>query len=331
MITNFSELYQKYAGDVYRFAYWLCGDARDAEDITSDTFLRALTAVDRIDTTTVKGYLLTIARNLAYKRSKQAQRFTALDPNLHAASPKPEQEADEQEALADAYFVKGWAYGELNKEGGFDLILSIGQVVPHEVVGMANYNKNIFVGTGGADGINKSHYLGAVYGMERMMGRADTPVRRVLNYASERFARNMPIVYVLTVVGKDEAGELVTRGLFVGDDVECFERAAALSLKVNFVMLEREIRKAVVFLDPAEFKSTWLGNKAVYRTRMAMADGGELLILAPGVKEFGEDHQIDKLIRKYGYRTTPEMNPALRRGGLISFFRKQRASPPAWQ
>ena len=65
--------------------------------------------------------------------------------------------------------------------GGHDLILSIGQVVPHEVVGMAGYNKNIFIGTGGREAINKSHYLGAVYGMERMMGRADTPVRAVLD------------------------------------------------------------------------------------------------------------------------------------------------------
>src|SRR6202008_4889 len=56
---------------------------------------------------------------------------------------------------------------------------------------------------------------------------------------------------------------------------------------------------------PSEFKSTWLGNKAVYRTRMAMADGGELIILAPGLKEFGEDQEIDRLIRKYGYRGTP--------------------------
>jgi len=191
-------------------------------------------------------------------------------------------------------------------EGGFDLILSIGQVVPHEVIGMANYNKNIFVGTGGAEGINKSHFLGAVYGMERIMGRADNPVRRVMNYASERFASHLPIVYVQTVVEKDETGRLVVRGLFIGDDAECFERAAELSLKVNFVMLDREIRKAVVFLDPAEFRTTWLGNKAVYRTRMALADGAELIILAPGVKEFGEDSTIDKLIRKYGYRGTPK-------------------------
>jgi nickel-dependent lactate racemase len=196
-------------------------------------------------------------------------------------------------------------------DGGFDLILSIGQVVPHEVVGMANHNKNVFVGTGGMDAICRSHYLGAVYGMERMMGRADTPVRRVLNYASEHFARDLPVVYVLTVVGKDVSGAIVTKGLFIGDDTECFERAAALSLKVNFAMLDREIRKAVVYLDPTEFRSTWLGNKAIYRTRMALADNAELIVLAPGVKEFGEDQEIDGLIRKYGYVGTPAVLKAV--------------------
>ena len=194
---------------------------------------------------------------------------------------------------------------KLVRDGGHDLILSIGQVVPHEVVGMANGNKNIFVGTGGSVGIHRSHFLGAVYGMERMMGRAETPVRRVLNYASEHFAKDLPIVYVQTVVGKNAKGELVLRGLFVGDDAECFELAAELSLQVNFLMLDREIKKAVVYLDPHEFKSTWLGNKSVYRTRMALADGAELVVLAPGVHEFGEDKAIDLLIRKYGYCGTP--------------------------
>ncbi|MFA5265482.1 MAG: lactate racemase domain-containing protein [Opitutaceae bacterium] len=189
--------------------------------------------------------------------------------------------------------------------GGHDLILSIGQVVPHEVIGMANYNKNIFVGTGGQEGINKSHFIGAAYGMERMMGRADTPVRRILNYAGEKFASHLPIVYVHTVVGRDAEGTLQVRGLFVGDDAEVFTKAAALSLEVNFEMLEKPLDKVVVTLDPSEFKSTWLGNKAIYRTRMAMADGGDLLILAPGLREFGEDREIDRLIRKYGYRGTP--------------------------
>jgi len=185
-------------------------------------------------------------------------------------------------------------------EAGFDLILSIGQVVPHEVVGMANYNKNVFIGTGGVEGINKSHYLGAVYGMERMMGRSDTPVRRVLNYASDHFAKDLPIVYVQTVVAATDTGQ-VTRGLFIGDDLECFNLACDLSLKVNFAMLDEPLKKVVVYLEPEEFKSTWLGNKSIYRTRMAMADGGELIVLAPGLREFGEDKQIDTLIRKYGY------------------------------
>jgi nickel-dependent lactate racemase len=192
-------------------------------------------------------------------------------------------------------------------EGGFDLILSVGQVVPHEVIGMANYNKNVFVGTGGPEGINKSHFLGAAYGMERIMGRADNPVRSVMNYASDHFAGDLPIIYIQTVVGRDDSGSLVPKGLYIGDDVSCFKLAADLSLKVNFEMLDEPLKKIVVYLEPEEFKSTWLGNKSIYRTRMAIADQGELIVLAPGLKEFGEDREIDRLIRKYGYRTTPEI------------------------
>jgi nickel-dependent lactate racemase len=207
----------------------------------------------------------------------------------------------------------------LLRDGGHDLILSIGQVVPHEVVGMANGNKNIFIGTGGVMGIHRSHFLGAVYGMERMMGRADTPVRRVLNYASEHFGKMLPqIVYVLTVVNKNAAGELVMRGLFIGDDQECFDLAAALSLKCNFLMIDREMKKAVVYLDPQEFHSTWLGNKSVYRTRMALADDAELIVLAPGVKEFGEDAKIDELIRRYGYCGTPATLEAVKQDAELA-------------
>ncbi len=198
-------------------------------------------------------------------------------------------------------------------KGGHDLILSIGQVVPHEVMGMANGVKNLLVGTGGVAGINESHFIGAAYGMEKMMGRADTPVRRLLNEALSRFCNQLPIVFVLTVVGPARAGEpadhagLVTRGLYVGTGTECFDLASKLSLAVNFTLLDEEPRKVVVYLDPEEFHSTWLGNKAVYRTRMAIADRGELIVLAPGVKGFGEDPAIDALIRRYGYRTTPDV------------------------
>lgn len=183
----------------------------------------------------------------------------------------------------------------------YDLIISPGQVVPHEVIGMSNHAKNLFVGVGGSDMINKSHMVGAVYGMERMMGRDHTPVRKLFDYSMERFLRQRPILFVLTVTTAP-AGSIRTHGLFIGEGRECLTEAVKLSQEKNIDFVEQGLKKCVVYLDPGEFKSTWLGNKAVYRTRMAMADGGELIVLAPGVTKFGEDPQVDKLIRKYGYR-----------------------------
>ncbi|NLE36211.1 MAG: DUF2088 domain-containing protein [Bacteroidales bacterium] len=195
----------------------------------------------------------------------------------------------------------------LLSSGGHDLIISVGQVVPHEVTGMANYNKNVFVGCGGSEAINKSHFIGAVHGIENILGTTDNPVRAVLNRASEIATPRLPLLYILTVVAPDSEGKLKIRGLFAGDDIECFRQAAALSREVNFTTLPERLKKVVVWLDPEEYKSTWLGNKSIYRTRMAIADDGELVVLAPGVKTFGEDPAIDRLIRKYGYRTTPEI------------------------
>ncbi len=190
-------------------------------------------------------------------------------------------------------------------EGDYELIISVGQVVPHEVIGIANGFKNILIGTGGVETINKSHFLGAVDGMERLMGRTDTSVRRVLNYAHTHYLKPLGILYVMSVMDADPSGERVMRGLYVGDDAQTFETAAELSRGVNMTFLDAPLPKVVVYLDPREFKSTWLGNKAIYRTRMAMADNGELIIIAPGLREFGEDAAIDRLIRKYGYCGTP--------------------------
>ena len=221
--------------------------------------------------------------------------------------------------VSDGIYAKPWP-AQLNKliwEGGHDLILSIGQVVPHEVTGMANHAKNLFVGCGGKAGIDESHFVGAAYGMERMMGRADTPTRRLLNEALKRFCGHLNIVFILTVVGPAKPGEaadtngLVTRGLFIGSGTECFEQACKLSLEVNFRLMEEEFETVVCYLDPEEFHTTWLGNKSVYRTRMAIKTGGNLIVLAPGLKGFGEDPGIDLLIRKYGYRTTPEIMAAI--------------------
>ena len=195
----------------------------------------------------------------------------------------------------------------VNKElfdGDYDLILSIGQIVPHEVIGMANYTKNVMIGVGGGDTINKSHYLGAVYGMERIMGETNSPVRSVLNEGFDQYVRpKTNIQFILTVIGSENS-ELVMRGFFTGCDDELFAEACQVSRAANLDLLDAPIDKCVVYLDPEEFNSTWLGNKAVYRTRKAIADNGELIILAPELHTFGEDPEIDRLIRKYGYMGT---------------------------
>lgn len=183
---------------------------------------------------------------------------------------------------------------------GYDLILSIGQVVPHEVVGMANYSKNIFVGIGGASMINSSHMLGAFYGMERIMGRDHSPVRKVFDFAQERYISHLPLQYVLTTT-TNYGDDVTIHGLYIGSERSVFEAAVKKSQQINLTHMDKRLQKVVVYLDPREFKSTWLGNKAIYRTRMAIADGGELIVLAPAVGHFGEDEENDRLIRKYGY------------------------------
>ncbi|HHY43071.1 MAG TPA: DUF2088 domain-containing protein [Thermoanaerobacterales bacterium] len=182
----------------------------------------------------------------------------------------------------------------------YDLIISIGQVVPHEVVGMANYNKNIFVGCGGKSMIDSSHFLGAVYGLERLMGKDHSPVRKVYDYAENNFLKGIPLVYVFTVISQNQ-GKNQLSGLFIGRDRKIFEEAVKLSQEKNITFVEKPLKKVIVYLEPEEFKSTWVGNKAIYRTRMAIADNGHLIIIAPGVRQFGEDRDRDSLIRKYGY------------------------------
>lgn len=191
-------------------------------------------------------------------------------------------------------------------EGNWDRIISIGQLVPHEVIGIANHRKNIYVGTGGRNTISKTHFIGAVCNMETIMGRRESPVRQVLSYMDAHFGSQLPpITYLMTVREMDEKGHLITRGLFAGDDDTCFQKGARLCQKVNITLLNHPLKKVVVYLDPGEYKSTWLGNKSIYRTRMAIESGGTLIVLAPGIRQFGEDAQIDEMIRKYGYHGTP--------------------------
>jgi len=189
----------------------------------------------------------------------------------------------------------------------YDLIISIGQVIPHEVVGMANYTKNIVVGCGGDQIINKSHFLGALAGMEKIMGKDHSPVRKLYDYCQQKFLDQLPLLYLMTVnspVSDKETGLTEIKGIFTGSKRESFEKAVSLSQQENIIKVEKPLQKVVVFLKEDKFKSTWIGAKAVYRTRMAVADGGELIIIAPGIYKLGEDKEIDRLLRKYGYRGT---------------------------
>lgn len=194
---------------------------------------------------------------------------------------------------------------------GWDRVVSIGQVVPHEVIGMANFTKNIVIGLGGAPTVHRSHFVGAVSDMETLMGRTDGPVRHLVDAAFDRFiAPVVDVTWILTVM-EDTASGVVHRGLFAGagrsseSGGAAYRAAAALAQTCNVTVVDEPFARVSCWLDPDEFRSTWLGNKAVYRTRMAIADGGHLLVLAPGVHVFGEDPGIDALIRRHGYRGTP--------------------------
>ena len=203
-------------------------------------------------------------------------------------------------------------------DGGYDLIISVGQVVPHEVVGMANYSKNLFVGLGGRGMINKSHMLSAICGLEKALGEMNSPARKLYDYAQQHFIDGkLPVVFIQTVTKEDEAGNVELRGVFVGESRTPFEKACELSQKLNITYLDRPAKKVVAYLDPKELKTTWVGNKGVYRCRMIVADGGELLLLAPGVQAFGENEEMDEMTRTLGYTGTPRILGLYRQGKVF--------------
>lgn len=198
----------------------------------------------------------------------------------------------------------------LNKmlmEEPWDLVINIGHVVPHEVLGFANHNKNYFIGLGGKDTICAAHMMAACCGIENNLGNLVTPVRACFNKAEEELLGKLPDFYVQLVLARNDAGELVHTGVFVGDDLETYLSAARQSRQQNITVLDEPIDKIVCVMQGDEFFSTWVANKAVYRTRMALSDNGQLLILAPGLKRFGEQEDVDALIRKYGYCGTPRV------------------------
>ena len=195
----------------------------------------------------------------------------------------------------------------------WDLIINIGHVVPHEVLGFANHNKNYFIGLGGKDTICASHMMAATCGIENNLGNLVTPVRACFNKAEDELLGHLPDMYVQIVMARNEQDQLVHTGLYVGNDLETYLAAARQSREQNITVFEEPLERVVCVMQGDEFFSTWVANKAVYRTRMAIADGGELIIIAPGLKRFGEQPDVDALIRKYGYVPTPRVMEQYRR------------------
>ncbi|MBN2473942.1 MAG: DUF2088 domain-containing protein [Pirellulales bacterium] len=199
----------------------------------------------------------------------------------------------------------------------WDLVINIGHVVPHEVLGFANHNKNYFIGLAGKEMICAAHMAAACCGIENNLGTLTTPVRACFNKAEGDFLGALPDLYVQVVMARNEQDELVHTGVYVGDDPDTYLQAARQSRRQNITVLDEPIDKVVCVMQGDEFFSTWVANKAVYRTRMALADQGELVIIAPGLKRFGEQPEVDALIRKYGYVGTPRVMEAYRRDPVL--------------
>jgi nickel-dependent lactate racemase len=194
----------------------------------------------------------------------------------------------------------------------WDLIINVGHVVPHEVLGFANHNKNYFIGLGGKDLICAAHIAAACCGIENNLGNLITPVRACFNKAEDQYLGGLPDLYVQVVLARNEQDQLVHTGVYVGDDLETYLGAARQSREQNITVFDEPVQKIVCVMQGDEFFSTWVANKAVYRTRMALADGGELVVIAPGLKRFGEQPEVDAFIRKYGYVGTPRVMQAYR-------------------
>jgi hypothetical protein len=174
------------------------------------------------------------------------------------------------------------------------------------VLGFANHNKNYFIGVGAKATICASHMMAASCGIENNLGTLTTPTRQVFNEAEGRYLGQLPDFYIQLVLKWNEAGQLVTSGIHIGETSDTYLAAARQARDENIAVLDSPLAKVVAVMGP-EFHSTWVANKAVYRTRMAIADGGELVIIAHGARRFGEQPEVEALIRKYGYSPRDEI------------------------
>ena len=198
---------------------------------------------------------------------------------------------------------------EINKillTNEWDIIINIGHVVPHEVLGFASHNKNFLIGLGGTSTISSTHIASACCGIENILGSIISPIRDCLNKAESDFLNDLPCAYIQLVMALNKEGGLVHTGFYCGNDFDTYLLAAEQSMQENIITVP-PLKKIIAVMEKEKFESTWVSNKAIYRTRKALADNGELIIIAPGLKRFGENLETDKIIREYGYRGTDKI------------------------
>ena len=179
--------------------------------------------------------------------------------------------------------------------GVYDTVVVFGATVPHEVAGFAGGAKYFFPGVAGPELTHTTHWLGALTGIENVIGQVETPTRRLIEAATELISAR--IISLNSVVSRNE-GELVTYALFAGDIREAFRRAAEVSRQVHIRYTDRKYKRVVALLD-AHYDELWVGGKASYKLGSIIDEGGELIIYAPHLTKLSETHGA--LIEKYGY------------------------------
>jgi nickel-dependent lactate racemase len=180
--------------------------------------------------------------------------------------------------------------------GVYDTVLVFGATVPHEVAGFAGGAKYFFPGVAGPELTHTTHWLGALAGIENIIGEVETPTRKLIEAAAELIAAR--VISLNSVVSRDADGSLVTYALFTGDIRESFRRAAELSRRVHIRYTGRKYQKVVALLDP-HYDEMWVGGKASYKLGAIVEDGGELIVYAPHLNKLSKTHGA--LIEKYGY------------------------------
>jgi len=179
--------------------------------------------------------------------------------------------------------------------GQYDVVFVIGATVPHEVAGFAGGAKYFFPGVAGPELTHLTHWLGALATIERVIGRIETPTRRVIEAAADRVPA--PVLAFTSVSTRNDAG-LRTHALFAGDLRETVRSAAEVSSRVHVRYTGRRYRRVVALLDE-HYDELWVGGKASYKVGGIIEDGGELVIYAPHLTGISTTH--GRLIEKYGY------------------------------